>query len=119
MEWLVTILTGLALLILLAPLLSLLVTFFVLVPLAHFLPQPSMVSRASFDCPFSKRWVNVALLTSPESPAPSDVLSCSLFSDERGVRCKKGCLGLAATGWTRRLVVARYALIADGEAFRG
>ncbi|OGL00686.1 MAG: hypothetical protein A3I14_00755 [Candidatus Rokubacteria bacterium RIFCSPLOWO2_02_FULL_73_56] len=117
MEWLGTILTGLALLVLLAPLLSLLVTVFVLVPLAHLLPHPAMVARASFTCPFSKRRVSAAFLTSPGSQAPSDVLSCSLFGDG-GVRCKKGCLGLAESLWEGRPVVARYALLADGEASR-
>ena len=109
---------GLALLVLLAPLISLLATVFILVPLAHFLPQPPMVARTSFECPFSRRKVNVAFLTSPASGTPADVLSCSLFTDERGVRCKKGCLDLAETGWTPRPIVARFALLADGEARR-
>lgn len=117
MEWLVSVLTGLALLILLAPAVSLLGTIFVLVPLAHFLPHPSMVARASFDCPFTKRRVNIAFLTSTESPTPSDVLSCSLFSDG-DVRCAKGCTRLAETAWLGRPLVARYALLADGEAHR-
>lgn len=116
MEWLVTILTGLVLLIVLAPVVSLLGTLFVLVPLAHLAPHPEMLARTSFVCPFSKRRVNVAFLTSPASPTPSDVVSCSLFSD--GVRCQKGCLGMAESAWAGRPVVARYALLADGEAYR-
>ena len=118
MDLIATVLTGLALLVLLAPLASFLATVFILVPLAHFLPPPSMVARTSFDCPFSKRKVSVAFLTSPASATPSDVLSCSLFADGRGIRCKKGCLELAQTGWTPRPVVARFALLADGEACR-
>ncbi len=118
MDVIVTLLAGLALSVLLAPVILLLATFFILVPLAHFLPQPPMVARASFDCPFSRRMVNVAFLTSPASATPADVLSCSVFTDERGVRCKKGCLELAETGWTPRPVVARFALLADGEASR-
>ncbi len=117
MGWLVPVLTALALLILLAPVVSLLGTIFVLVPLAHLLPHPSMVARASFECPFAKRRVNVAFLTSPRSTRPSDVLSCSLFSDG-DVRCVKGCARLAETAWLGRSVVARYALLADGEALR-
>lgn len=117
MEWLGTILAGLALLFLLAPLLALLGTFFVLVPLAHLLPHPETIARASFDCPVSKRRVNVAFLTSPGSPTPADVLSCSLFADDR-VRCEKGCLGVSTTVWGARPVVARYALLAGGEAYR-
>jgi len=118
MEVIVTILAGLALLALLTPALTLLATVFVLVPLAHFLPQPPMVARASFDCPLSHRGVSVAFLTSPASTTPADVLSCSVFPDERGVRCKKGCLEVAETRWTPRPVVARFALLADGEASR-
>jgi hypothetical protein len=117
MDWLVGLLTGLGLLILFAPLISLLVTVFVLAPLAHFFPHPEMVARASFGCPFSKRRVSVAFLTSPGSATPTDVLSCSLFSDG-GIRCKKGCLGLAASAWTGRPVVARFALLAGGETYR-
>jgi hypothetical protein len=118
MDVIVTLVTGLALLVLLAPVISLLATVFILVPLAHLLPPPAMVARTSFECPYSRRRVNVAFLTEPPSETPSDVLSCSVFSDERGVRCKKGCLELAETGWTPRPVVARFALLADGEARR-
>lgn len=118
MDLIVTFLAGLALLVLLATLISLLLTVFILVPLAHFAPAPPMVARTSFDCPYSRRRVNVAFLTSPAAGRPSDVLSCSLFTDERGVRCKKGCLELAETVWTPRPVVARFALLADREASR-
>src|SRR3989304_4170625 len=68
MEWLGTILTGLALLVLLAPLLSLLVTVFVLVPLAHLLPHPALVARASFTCPFSTRRGGRAAAGRPGAP---------------------------------------------------
>lgn len=118
MDLTVTVLTGLALLVLLAPVISLLATVFILVPLAHLLPPPAMLARTSFECPYSRRRVNVAFLTSPSSAIPADVLSCSAFSDGRGVRCKKGCLDLAQTGWAPRPVLARYALLADGEACR-
>jgi len=117
MEWLVTILTAFGLLVLFAPLIALLVTFFVLVPLAHLLPQPKMIARVSFTCPVSRRRVSAAFLTAPGPQAPSDVLSCSLFAGGE-VRCKKGCLGLAETLWERRPVVARFALLADGEVAR-
>lgn len=116
MDLIVMLLTGLALLVLLAPLISLLGTVFILVPLAHLAPAPPMVARTSFECPYSGRRVNVAFLTSPAAATPSDVLACSLFTD--GVRCKKGCLALAETAWTPRPVVARFALIADGEVSR-
>lgn len=118
MEWIVTLVTGLAVFVLLLPLIALLGTIFILVPLAHLLPPPAMVARTSFDCPFSKRRVSVAFLTSPSAEQPSDVLACSLFSDGGGIRCKKGCLGLAHTGWTPSPVVPRFALLAGGEALR-
>jgi hypothetical protein len=118
MEWLVMVLTGLGMLIILAPLLAILVTVFILVPLAHLAPQPPMVARASFRCPFSRREVNVAFLTTPESPRPADVVTCSLFADGRPA-CEKACLGLAESGWTPSPMEPRYALLADGVAFRG
>lgn len=118
MDLIVTLVAGLALLILLAPVISLLATVFILVPLAHFASTPPMVARTSFECPYSRRRVNVAFLTSPAAETPADVLSCSVFDDERGIRCKKGCLELAQTAWTPRPVVARFALLADGEASR-
>lgn len=116
MDWVAVLLTGLALALFFGPVVLLLTTFFVLVPLAHLLPRPAMVSRASFDCPFSRRKVDVAFLSAPDSEHPADVLSCSVFAD--GIRCKKGCLALAESGWSPSPVVPRWALIADGEAFR-
>jgi len=117
-DWLATIVTGLGLLILFAPVLMLLLTFFVLVPLAHLVPHPEMIARTSFVCPSSTKAVDVEFLTSTRSSAPADVVSCSLFADGV-VRCKKGCLGFAESLWERRPVVARYALLAGGEAYRG
>lgn len=118
MEWIATFLTGLALVVLFAPLIMLLGTIFILVPLAHLAPGPTMVARASFDCPFFKRRASVAFVTPPDSEAPSDVLSCSLFADERGIRCTKGCLRLARTGWMPSPMVPRYSLVADGVTSR-
>lgn len=118
MDLIVTLVAGLAALVLLAPAISLLLTVFILVPLAHFATVPPKVARTSFECPYSRRRVGVAFLTQPSSPTPADVLSCSVFTDEHGVRCKKGCLALAETTWTPRPVVARFALLADGEASR-
>lgn len=114
MEWIATFLTGLALVMLFTSLIMLLGTIFILVPLAHLAPAPAMVARASFDCPFSQRRASVAFVTPPDSQMPSDVLSCSLFTDERGIRCKKDCLRLARTGWRPSSMVPRYSLVADG-----
>lgn len=117
MEWIGTVLAGLALLVLLAPALLLATTVFVLVPLAHLLPPAPTVSRACFNCPFSRRRVTVAFLSEPGASRPSEVLSCSLFADGR-VRCKQECLDLVEARWAPSTAVARYALLADGEVRR-
>jgi hypothetical protein len=117
MDWIITLLTGLALLVLASPLLMLGVTIFILVPLAHLAPRPTMIARSTFDCPFSRRRVSVAFVTSPDDPRPSDVSACSVFPDG-GVRCAKGCRHLAVAGWAPSPTVPRYALIAGGTAYR-
>ncbi|MBI4636199.1 MAG: hypothetical protein HY727_07595 [Candidatus Rokubacteria bacterium] len=117
MEWVVAIATGLGLLIVLAPLVLLLATVFVLVPLAHLLPPQPTVARTAFDCPFSKRHVRVAFVAAPGADRPSDVLSCSVFMDGR-IRCKKGCVALAEPRWAPSPMVSRFALIADGVTYR-
>jgi hypothetical protein len=118
MEWLITLLTGLGLLIIFAPLLAILATVFILVPMAHLASPPPMVARTSFRCPFSRREVDVAFLTSPDAPRPSDVVTCSLFADGRPA-CQKECLRLAESGWAPSPMEPRFALLADGVAFRG
>jgi len=118
MEWIVTVATGIALLVLFLPLIMLLGTFFVLVPLAHLAPAPTMVARASLYCPFARRSASVAFETPASSDTPSDVLTCSLFADGRGIRCTKGCLRLVRTGWTPSPMVPRFSLIADGVTHR-
>ena len=118
MEWITTLLAGLVLAVLLAPMFTLFVTIFLLVPLAHLVPRAPMINRASFDCPFSKSRVAVEFLNAPGAEQPSDVLGCSFFSDGREVRCEKGCLALARTGWGPSPMVPRYSLVADGVALR-
>jgi len=76
------------------------------------------VGRTTFDCPFSLRRVTAAFLAPPGADTPSDVLSCSVFDDPRGIRCKKGCLTLAHSRWKPSPVVPRYSLIAGGVAVR-
>lgn len=118
MDWVLTIVAGLAFLVLLSPLIFLLATAFILMPLAHLLPLQPAVARATFDCPFSRRRVNAAFLAVPGEEAPRDVLSCSVFTDARGIRCRKGCLGLATTGWKPSPMTPAYSLVADGVALR-
>jgi hypothetical protein len=117
MDWIFTLVTALALLMLVSPILMLLATVFILVPLAHLAPRPMMLARSSFDCPFSKRRANVEFVTHPEADRPTDVARCSVFSDG-GVRCKKGCLALAEAAWAPTPMASRFALIAGGTAYR-
>jgi hypothetical protein len=60
--------------------------------------------------------VNVAFLAAPDAERPTDVVSCSMFSD--GVRCAKGCLALGESAWAPSAMVPRVALLAGGEAAR-
>ena len=117
MEWLITVTTGLALVVLLSPLLMLGVTIFILVPLAHLAPRPTMIARSTLDCPFSRRRADVDFLISPDAARPADVHACSVFPDGR-VRCEKGCRDLAVAAWAPSPAVPRFALLADGTAYR-
>ena len=117
MDWLITIFAGVMLVVVVAPVGMLLLTFFVLVPLAHLMPQPSTLARTTLTCPVSRRTVNVTFVTSPAAERPTDVVQCSLFADGR-VRCGKGCLKLAAVSWTPSPMAPRFALLADGAALR-
>lgn len=117
MDWLIMIGAGVVLAVLLAPVAMLLLTFFVLVPLALLAPPPTMLARASLHCPFSRRDVSATFVTSPESAEPIDVVQCSLFGDG-AVQCKKGCLALGVVGWTPSPMVPRFSLVSDGAAPR-
>jgi hypothetical protein len=79
--------------------------------------SPSL-ARTRFSCPFSNRSVTAAFVTRPGSEQPSDVVSCSLFKDERAITCKKGCLQLMATGWSASPMAPRYALLSGDVALR-
>jgi hypothetical protein len=107
-----------ALLVLLSPLLVLLAAAVILLPLAHLLPRAHpALAHLSFACPFhAKRRASVDFLTVPGVEQPLDVASCSIF-DGGPVRCAKRCLGLVEARATPPPIVARYALLADGEAF--
>ena len=117
MEWPIMIFSGVMLVVVVAPVAMLLLTFFVLVPLAHLMPQPSTLARTTLTCPVSKRTVNATFVTSPAAEPPTDVVQCSLFADGR-VRCAKGCLALATVSWAPSPITARFALLADGTAPR-
>jgi hypothetical protein len=118
MEWALPLVFVLVVLVFIVPLALLLAAVALLGFAGHFGARQSIVSRATFDCPFSKRHANVEFLTAFGSEETVDVVSCSVFSDPRHVRCKKGCLELAAAGWSPPLTMPRYALLADGVALR-
>jgi hypothetical protein len=117
MEWIGLLVTGLMLVLLAAPAVLLLGTFFVLIPLAHLAPRAPMLARASFDCEFSHHHARATFVSAPGAERPADVLDCSVFPDGR-VRCKKACLGTAAVSWRPSPMVPPFALIADGVTLR-
>ncbi len=110
------VLIAVMLLVLLSPLLVLLAAAVILLPLAHLLPQAHpALAHLSLACPFHKRQASVDLLTVPGVDRPLDVTSCSIF-DGKPVPCAKGCLELVGARATPPPILARYALLADGEA---
>jgi hypothetical protein len=118
MEWASPLVFALVVLVVVIPLALFLAAVLLLGFAGHFGLRQPIVSRATFDCPFSKRHAGVEFLTALGSAETTDVLSCSVFSDPRRVRCKKGCLELASAGWSPPLTMPRYALLADGVALR-
>lgn len=117
MDWVISVVAGMVLLVLVSPLLMLGLTVFVLAPLAHLARRPAMIGRSTFDCPFSKRRVSVEFLTSPESLRPTEVRACSVFPDGH-IGCEQGCCDLSATSWAPSPATPRFALIAGDTAYR-
>jgi hypothetical protein len=76
------------------------------------------VSRTGFYCPFRKQRVTAEFLTETGTDRPSDVLSCSAFSQPYNVRCEKACRGLAETRSVSAALMPRFSLIAGGTAYR-
>jgi hypothetical protein len=73
-------------------------------------PGNPVLSRATFECPVSRRRVTVEFLVPPESDRPADVLSCSVFSKPYHVRCAKRCLAQTETGRLTTEMEPRYGL---------
>ena len=117
MDWIVSVIAGVVLLVLFSPLLMLGLTIFVLAPLAHLARRPAMIGRSTFDCPVSKRRVSVEFLTSPDAPRPTEVRACSMFPDGR-IRCEQGCCDLSETTWAPSPATPRFALIAGDTSYR-
>lgn len=118
MEWMGSLAATFVLVLLVVPMVAAVVSVFLLGAAGWaFYGSPS-VARTAFYCPFSKRQVTTAFLTQAGSEEPSDVLSCSRFTDEHAVTCGKGCMKLAAAGWTASCMEPRYALLSGGVAYR-
>ncbi len=75
-------------------------------------------SRTRFLCPVRKRPVTADFTTETGSDHPSDVLSCSEFSDPARVLCDKACLQFAGTHSISTAMLPRFSLIAGGTAYR-
>lgn len=91
MDWLLVAPSSL-LVVLLLVLLLLTTILFLLRAIGPTGPGNPVLSRATFECPVSRRRVTVEFLVPPESDRPADVLSCSVFSKPYHVRCAKRCL---------------------------
>jgi hypothetical protein len=118
MDWMLRLTSSVVFLLLLAPFAVLLVGLMLFGLVGHLLPRSLIKSKTSFDCPHSRRHATVEFLSSPETGQLSDVLSCSVFSDPYEVSCKKGCLTMIETGWQPSPMMPRYALLANGLAYR-
>lgn len=119
MDWMLSLASSFVVLLLLLPL-AVGLLLVIALGIGFLVPASETGSRASFDCPFSKRRATVEFLISPESDRPLDVLSCSVFSKPYHIRCKKGCLAMAVPGWLPSPMMPRFALLADGGiSYRG
>lgn len=118
MELVTTVLTALGLVVIFAPLVTLFLAVFVLMPLALLAPgAPASLVRASFQCPLRRSRVTATFTATPGFVHPTDVVACSAFG-AGAVTCKKGCLAFAAAHEGPSLMAARYALLSGGEALR-
>jgi len=117
MDWLLAPISSLVVIVLVVPLVLMLGAAVMLL-IGHTIPGGSTLSRVAFNCPFSKRTATVEFLGPSGSEQPTDVLSCSVFAKPYHVRCEKGCLTLAETGWNSSPLMPRFALLADGVTYR-
>ncbi len=118
MEWGGALVASLVVLLLVGPLAVMVGGALFLAVFAQFLPASPSLSRASFECPFSRRSVTAAFVSWPGADHPDDVLSCSAFKDPERIRCKKACLALARTASLGTPMVPRFSLVSGGVAYR-
>lgn len=100
--------------LLVGPLLLIGAAALLLLATAIFPSSPRRI-RETFHCPWTGRVVTADFLVPEGAPHPSDVVSCSAFSNPEQVMCTKPCRELAEVRWgLSRAVFPRWALIADG-----
>lgn len=114
MEWVMTLVSGLTVVLMLGAPLVLLGGLAVFVAVSALLPASPTVSRAGFDCPFSRQHVTVDFLVRPGARQPGDAITCTAFRVPDRIRCQKACLNMAETRWNAPVQVPRYSLIAGG-----
>jgi hypothetical protein len=99
---------------LVAPILLIGAVGFLLVVAGAFSRAPRRV-RETFTCPLTQRVVIADFLVSEWAQHPSDVVTCTRFSDPERITCKKACREFADAQWgLSRGIFPRWALIADG-----
>ena len=119
MEWVLTLTSSFVVLFLLAPLVVLLGALVLFGLVGHVFAAGPMVSKTSFDCPFSNRRATVEFVSDAGIDHPTDVMSCSVFDPKPyHVRCKKECIGLAEAGYAQSPMMPRFALLSGGVAYR-
>ena len=119
MEWVLPLTSSFVVVFLLGPLVVLLGVLLVFGLVGHVFSSGPMVSKTSFDCPFSKQRASVEFVSDPGFDRPTDVMSCSIFDPKPyHVRCKKECIGLAETGLAFSPMMPRYSLLSSGVAYR-
>lgn len=119
MEWVLTLTSSFVVLFLLAPLVVMLGALVLFALVGHVFGSGPVVSKTSFDCPFSTHHATVEFVSDLGIDRPTDVMSCSVFDPKPyHVRCKKECIGLAKMGSALSPMMPRYSLLSGGVAYR-
>ena len=118
MEWLFSLAGVVVGLLVIGPLVVLAGLFLIFLAIGLFGPAAQMISRRTFDCPFSKRRAQVQFVGAQGDEQPADVLACSVFEDPRRVRCEKRCLELVQVRSAAVPLMPRFALLSGGVAYR-
>ena len=118
MEWVGSLVALFILLLLVVPVIVAVASVFLLGAAGWLSYASPSLAIARFNCPFRKLSATATFVTRPGSEQPSDVVSCSLFKDNRAITCKKGCMQLATAGWSASTMEPRFALLSGDVALR-